>query len=190
MNLAQDLARDLGTTDRSIRRALNDGLIRGERPSPRKMLVPARERVYLRAHWSLLSGLRRALRTEPNVKLAVLYGSFARGEADPDSDVDVLVELVRDDAPRAAALRRRLELVVGREVGLARLPVVESGSPLLLAEVLKEGRVLVDRADRWAGLRARRASIERRARRAYEQEMAATRAALDRIDERSEAIRS
>jgi predicted nucleotidyltransferase len=132
----------------------------------------------------LLSGLRRALRTEPNVRLAVLYGSAARGEADADSDLDILVELKQDNLFAAAGLRRRLEQATGREIGLARLPRARSQAPLLLAEVLSEGRVLVDRGNRWPELQAERDTIERRAQTAYREEMRATRAALERIEQR------
>ena len=48
--------------------------------------------------WSLLSALRRALRTEPNVRLAVVYGSFARGDDVSDSDLDLLVSLREDQS--------------------------------------------------------------------------------------------
>lgn len=185
MSVAEDLGRELGTSGRCIRRALNDGLIQGERSSPKKLVIPTRERLYLRDYWGLLFTLRRALRTEPGVSLAVVYGSIARGDADADSDIDLLIELKRDDPRAAAALRRRLERATSRKVGLARLPRVESESPLLLAEILDEGRVLVDRAGRWPALQPQRESIERRARAAYDEEMRATRDALGRIAQRA-----
>lgn len=182
MSVAEELGRELGASGRCIRRAFNDGLIRGQRPSPKKLVVSARERLYLRDYWELLFTIRRALRTEPAVSLAVVYGSVARGDADPDSDIDLLVELKRDDPRVAADLRRRLERASGREVGLARLPRVDSDAPLLLTEILAEGRVLVDRADRWQELQSQRASIERRAQVAYAEQMRATREALERIE--------
>jgi hypothetical protein len=40
--------------------------------------VTAEEQRYILDHWPLLAQLRRALRTEPNVRLAVVYGSIAR----------------------------------------------------------------------------------------------------------------
>jgi predicted nucleotidyltransferase len=179
------LAHEVGADERTLRRAVADGAVRCTRPGPRRLDIPAAERRYLRRHWPLLAGLRRALRTEPGVKLAVLYGSAARGDADEDSDLDVLVDLKSDDPQIAAALRRRLERATGRQVDLARLPQVQAGAPLLLAEVLREGRVLVDRTGQWTTLQARRASIERRAQAAYAEEMAATRAALDRLVSRT-----
>ncbi len=37
------------------------------------------EREYVRRSWRLLSTLRAALRTEQNVRFALLFGSVARG---------------------------------------------------------------------------------------------------------------
>lgn len=185
MSVAEELGRELGTSGRCIRRALNDGLIRGQRPSPRKLIIPTRERLYLRRYWGLLFTLRSALRTEPAVALAVVYGSVARGDADIESDIDLLVDLRRDDAQTAAALRRRLERATGRRVGLARLPHVEAHAPILLAEILDEGRVLVDRSGRWRELQSQRLNVEHRAEAAFVEEMRATAAALDRVEQRA-----
>lgn len=50
------------------------------------------------------------------VKYAALYGSHARGEAQPDSDVDFLVEYGRPLGFEYAGLRRDLEQKFGRAV--------------------------------------------------------------------------
>ena len=78
-----------------FRRAVVQDLLRAERPSPRTLEIPVKEREFLRRSWQLLSLLRKALRTEPTVALAVLFGSAARGEMHSESDVDVLVALRR-----------------------------------------------------------------------------------------------
>jgi predicted nucleotidyltransferase len=156
-------ARELGADERTLRRAAQRGMVRSRRPGPRQLEVDAGEMEYLRGHWDLLSRLTRALRTEPNVALAVLYGSTARGDERAHSDVDLLVAL-REDGPAAAlGLQRRLEQTIGRRVDLARLPRIEQQSPLLLLDALQEGRVLVDRDDRWPRLRARRSAVARKA---------------------------
>lgn len=69
----------------------------------------------------------------PYAKRIVLFGSVARGEARPDSDIDLLVELRElDDAPPIGffgllRLERELTSLLGRRVELAtRLkPVVQ-----------------------------------------------------------------
>ncbi len=119
-------------------------------------------------HWQSLSRLRRALRTEPNVRLAVLYGSVARGDDTTDSDLDLLVSLTEDRPDSAVKLAVRLERVVGREVDVARLNRVNNDAPLLLLRAIDEGRVVIDRDREWVGLQARRSDVARRASRAHE----------------------
>ncbi len=154
------LAAELATTDRTLRRAVAEGLLRAERPSPRKLEIPVKEREFLRRSWHLLSLLRRAFRTEPTVALAVLFGSAARGEMHSESDVDILVAL-REGAD-ARALASRLSERVGLRLQLVTLEDAQR-APLLLAEVLREGRVLVDREHRWPRLRQQRSKVERAA---------------------------
>jgi predicted nucleotidyltransferase len=116
----------------------------------------------------LLSALRCALRTEPNVRLAVIYGSIARGDDAPDSDVDLLVSLKEDRPNAAVKLAVRLERAVGREFDVARLNRVQETAPLLLLRAIDEGRALLDRDGEWVELKAHRSEIARRARHAHE----------------------
>jgi predicted nucleotidyltransferase len=172
------VARELGADERTLRRSVEAGLVRCRRPSPRTLDLPLRERAYLATHWRLLAALRRVLGTEPKVRMAVLYGSVARGDDGPESDVDLLVQ-ISGDSPRAAlALALRLGGKLDREVDIARLSDVEPSSPLLLSTALEEGRVLVDRDRLWHDLRSRRREIARRADKAFEEELADTRAAI------------
>jgi predicted nucleotidyltransferase len=163
-----ELARELGADERTLRRAAADGTIRCERLSARRQLVRDDERRYAAAHWPLLATLRRALRTEPNVRLAVLYGSFARGDDTPGSDLDLLVSLGMDRADTAVKLAVRLERVVGRDVDVARLNRVGDVAPLLLQQAINEGRVVLDRDGEWTALQTRRSEIAQRARDAHE----------------------
>jgi predicted nucleotidyltransferase len=121
-----------------------------------------REEAYLRRQWPLLRGLRAALRTEPNVRLAVLFGSQAIGQGSERSDVDVLVVLDDRSAVRVAELAGRLERRLDRDVQLVRLEDAER-APSLMVDVLEHGRVLVDRDDRWPRLSSRTAMWRRRA---------------------------
>jgi predicted nucleotidyltransferase len=108
------------------------------------------------------------LRTEPNVRLAVLYGSVARDDDRPDSDLDLLVSLDEDRADAAVKLAVCLERSVGREVDVARLNRIRDAAPLLLLGAIDEGRVVLDRDGEWAGLEACRSEIAQRARDAHE----------------------
>lgn len=88
------------------------------------------------------------LRNHPDVAVAWVFGSEARGDARPDSDVDVAL-LLRDRKTTAlhymqslgriaaeleqAALGRRLDLVL-----------IEAQGPVLQHRVLSEGRLVYD----------------------------------------------
>ncbi len=172
MGVIQQLATELGAEERTLRRAAAQGALRCRRPAPRRLRLASGERAYLRGHWELLAGLRRALRTERRVRLAVLYGSVARGDEDAGSDLDLLVSFAGDRPSDAFELAMRLERLVDRKVDVARLERVEADAPLLLDRVLTEGRVLVDRGDHWRRLGERRDAIRARARRAYRRQMA------------------
>jgi predicted nucleotidyltransferase len=157
-----------------LRRAASQGALRASRPGPRRLRLASGEREYLVAHWPILSGLRRTLRTEHGVRLAVLYGSLARGDEDEDSDLDLLVSLSEDHLSAGLELARRLQPVSGRRVDIARLERVETGAPLLLERVLDEGRVLIDRDRMWEELNKRAPTIRVRAFRAHRNQMADT----------------
>jgi predicted nucleotidyltransferase len=158
----RDLARQLEVPERTLRRAAEQGLVRGERLSERRFRTTFREEAYLRRHWGLLSALRQALRTEPNVRLAVLFGSLATGEGSERSDVDLLVSLREEGASAMAAVSGRLAERLGRDVQLVRVLEAER-SPQLMLDVLAQGRVLVDREGVWPRLRAGEGRWRRRA---------------------------
>lgn len=181
MGPIQELALELGAEERTLRRALVDGALRARRPGPRRLRLEPGEHEYLGSHWSLISELRRALRTEWAVRLAVLYGSLARGDEDSGSDLDLLVESVDGRSAAGFGLTQRLEAISGRRVDIARLDRVEAQAPLLLDRVLDEGRVLVDREELWPPMRERRRAIRARARRAHRRQMASASRAIAEI---------
>lgn len=164
MSSLQQLAADVGIPERTLRRAVETHTLRGRRPSPRKLALDDAEREYVRRHWGLLQDLREALRTEPNVKLAVLFGSTARGDAGPRSDVDLVVSWKDSKRARPGALMAKLEAATGREVDLTQWARAKK-SPLLVDRVVKEGRVIVDRAYAWPRLVAGADTVAARARR-------------------------
>lgn len=156
------LAGEVGVHGRTLRRAAARGTIRATYAGARRIAVPPREYDYVRKHWPLLGRLLAVLRTEPNVRLAVLYGSAARGEDRPGGDLDLIVRFRRESFRARAALAERLEETSGLRVQVVALPEAEA-SPLLLADVLRDGRVLADRDGDWPRLRRRGAEIRRRA---------------------------
>jgi len=54
------LAMELQADERSLRRAVEVGVLRFQRPSPRRIEISEAEKDYLRSHWSTLSALRAA----------------------------------------------------------------------------------------------------------------------------------
>src|SRR5919204_719118 len=152
MTVFDSLAEELGVSGRSLRRAVERGTVRARRLSPRRTELSFAERHYVETHWELLSRLVSLLRTRHNVRLAVVYGSVARGDDRPDSDLDLLVSFAREEAHTAASLAVALGEEIGRRVQVVSLATVRR-TPLLLLDILREGRVLVDRDDEWRALR-------------------------------------
>ena len=89
----------------------------------------------------------------------MLFGSKARGDSSADSDIDLLLGLRKGGDGKAIGSRVAERL--GQPVQVVRLDEAER-APMLLSEVLRDGRVLVDRDGVWAELRKRTATIERR----------------------------
>lgn len=171
MGPIQAIAAELGAEERTLRRAAAQGTLRCRRIGSRRLRFADGEREYLLRHWRLLAQLRAALRTQRQVRLAILYGSVARGDEDGGSDLDLLVVFADGRAADIPRLARRLEAVGGRRVDIAELGRVEAAAPLLLRQALDEGRVLVDRDGLWPQLRHRRRALRARAQRAYRRQM-------------------
>ncbi len=156
----EELADDVGVHERTLRRAVAEGAIRARRVSPYKLDLPVGERHYVRTHWPAIGALRAALRTEPSVQCAVLFGSVARGDDTIESDLDLLVWM--GDAPNSArhALARRLAARTGRHVHV--LDVRDARErPMLLESIVRDGRVLVDRTGHWSALKAGASGLRR-----------------------------
>lgn len=153
------LADDLGVSGRTLRRAMSRGLVRATRGNRGRYEIVPSERRYVRRHWELLQSLLGLLRTEPNVRLAVLFGSLARGDGGAESDLDLLVHFQRPERLAATDLSLKLTERMGRQVQIISLDEAE-GAPLLLRDVLRQGRVLVDRASEWSRLRSRAETVD------------------------------
>jgi predicted nucleotidyltransferase len=180
MTVLREVAEEIGAHERTLRRGLSQGLLRGRRPTARTVELARGEVAYLRSHWPLLQALRRALRSERNVRLAVLIGSAARGAMREGSDVDLLVELSGADWRARDRLRERLGRVVGKPLDLVALDVARE-DPLLLDAALRDGRVLVDRDRRWPSLMTRRGEVARAAERARDAQRAELHALLSEL---------
>jgi predicted nucleotidyltransferase len=94
----------------------------------------------------LADELRVVLAEDLRIDCAWLFGSVARGEAGPLSDVDVAVLLDPAIAPQdrmaiAAALVEKLECVGGR----VDLVLLDEASPLLRDRVFRHGILLLER---------------------------------------------
>lgn len=82
------------------------------------------------------SGATAAILDAHGVRRASLFGSVARGDARPDSDVDILVELERGRTLLdLVALKRELEAVFGRPADVVTFNALH---PALREAVLRE----------------------------------------------------
>jgi predicted nucleotidyltransferase len=82
----------------------------------------------------------------PEVVAAYLFGSVARGEAGPASDVDVAVLLSPEPSPVYASLELRLEGDLERALARSVEVVVLNLAPIdLVHRVLRDGILLLDR---------------------------------------------
>ncbi len=97
--------------------------------------------------------LRRVLSQSSGIRLAVLFGSFARGRERPDSDLDIAITPDRDVSLRwELELQVELERACHRRVDLIRL---DRASTLLRWHVARDGLLLAARpAVEWMRFRA------------------------------------
>jgi predicted nucleotidyltransferase len=79
-----------------------------------------------------------------DVRVLKLFGSAARGEARPDSDIDLIVEFDGDKSLfDLIALELELEELLGRDVDLLTEPAL---SPYLRDRILASAAVVYERA--------------------------------------------
>lgn len=93
-----------------------------------------------------LSRVHDFLAKQPDIMLAVVFGSMARGEAGPDSDLDLAI--YADPAPLSArrklALIGELSKITGRPVDLVDL---RTADVLIRREALTSGKRIFARND-------------------------------------------
>jgi predicted nucleotidyltransferase len=104
------------------------------------------------AHLDLLPEITRRILAVSKPQKIVLFGSFARGDYDPDSDLDLLVILDEVESPRAESnrLRRALRgLLAPIDVVVASRQQVERHRQtigLIYRPALEEGKVIYERS--------------------------------------------
>jgi predicted nucleotidyltransferase len=99
---------------------------------------------------ALAAPLRALLAEEPGTLVAAwLYGSRARGEERPGSDVDLGVLFERPPEPKLGNEAHRLEGRLEAALGLpVQVVVVNTAPPDLVHRVLRDGVLLLDRSAR------------------------------------------
>ena len=84
-----------------------------------------------------IAGMRRELSERFTVSRIGVFGSFARGDAGPESDVDIIVELAEPTFDHYMDLKFRLEEVLQRPVDLVMADTVKSRlKPIIEQEVV------------------------------------------------------
>jgi uncharacterized protein len=106
----------------------------------------------------LIEGLKGVLAGGPPMRLALVFGSVARGTSKPHSDLDIAIFPVDPDLPlrEELNLQSRLSAVSGREVDLVR---VDQCAPGLRFRLAREGLLLLGSSSELARFQAR-AGIE------------------------------
>ena len=101
----------------------------------------------------LVARLRSRIAALPAVRLAVLFGSTARGEARPRSDVDLGVLLDPDTRDLRCHVEAELGRAAEREVDVIYL---NEAPPLLRFEISRDGVLLFEKEDGlWTDVKVR-----------------------------------
>ncbi len=149
--LAQALDTDSTNLSRELKRLERDGLMISELDGRQLYYSLNRTNPTLKAVFQILRGslgvepsLKKTLAKVPGIRSAWLYGSFAKGEADATSDIDVLI-VGKPDHARLATEIRTAETALRREINYTIL------SPQELSRRLKSEDPFI--ADIWRGKR-------------------------------------
>lgn len=101
----------------------------------------------------ILERLGRTAASFPEVRLAVLFGSTARGKAGPRSDVDLGILL----EPYSPEVRCKVEAELGRAARKAvDVVLLDEAPPLLRFEITRDGVLLFEREEGlWTDFKAK-----------------------------------
>ena len=89
-----------------------------------------------------LEALVKEFSRRPEVEAVILFGSFARGEATPRSDLDLLVLLSRAERPFRERLNEYLPRGFPMDLEIFPLTLEEARRSPLAREALRTGRLL------------------------------------------------
>jgi uncharacterized protein len=95
--------------------------------------APSREEVL-----ALLKSFMEGQKAEYGLISLGVFGSFARGEAQGDSDIDIVFETDQPNLFRTARMRAELERLLARRVDIVRLRA--RMNPRLRERILREAR--------------------------------------------------
>jgi predicted nucleotidyltransferase len=108
----------------------------------------------------VVDAVRRVLESDPQVAFALLFGSVARGQSHPHSDLDVAIGVTESavfDALTVGKLTSRLEAAVGHPVHVVLLG---DAPPGLAYRVFRDGQPVLVRDDAAFRARLARAVVE------------------------------
>jgi predicted nucleotidyltransferase len=149
--LAAALDADSTNLSRELKRLEKEGLLRSETEGRQVYYRVDSSYPYLKPFFALLRGsigieptLKSALESVPGIESAWLTGSFAKGEQDAASDIDLLV-VGQPDQARLAESARKAEKALRREINYTVF------TPRELKRRLKFGDALL--ANVWNGSR-------------------------------------
>mgnify|MGYP002579747845 CR=1 FL=1 len=89
---------------------------------------------------AIRSAVDAAARSFPAIKQVVLFGSYARGEARTDSDIDLRIEDRRFSIMNLAAFGNRIQQATGKSVDIVSKRVIDNDE---LREAIKRDGVVV-----------------------------------------------
>lgn len=120
--LATALGVDSTNLSRELARLAREGFLSAETEGRQLYYSVNREYPYLKPLFAMLQGsvgiepaLRQTLAPIASIEFASIYGSFAKGEADAASDIDLLIVGQPDQAGLAAGIRKA-EQALHREI--------------------------------------------------------------------------
>jgi hypothetical protein len=87
---------------------------------------------------SILRTFKRNAADEYDIKRIGIFGSFARGEANEDSDVDIMFETDSPNLFRTARMKADLERLLSRHVDVVRFR--DSMNPRLKSRIMREAK--------------------------------------------------